>query len=145
MPRYGSTSNSSRYFAINNEATSESVSGNPLSSIDDVNDLWKDAFRPMYDETEHHRAVGSHFGRHFFTTYWRIDQGIDRQLLRYMRGDRVEGDTILDRNGIDEYLHTYYEDSKPSTGRGCSGSRIRVCEIPCSAIWRREVALMPGH
>ena len=76
----------------------------------DITDVWKDAFRPMYGETEHHRAVGSHFGRHFFTTYRRIEQGLDRRLIRYMRGDRAEGDMILNRNGIDEYLHTYYED-----------------------------------
>ena len=75
----------------------------------DVNNLWKQHFRPTYDETKHHRAVGSHFGRHFFTTYWRIEQELDRQLLRYMRGDRAEGDSILDRAGIDEYIHTYYE------------------------------------
>ena len=75
----------------------------------DVNNLWKQHFRPTYDETKHHRAVGSHFGRHFFTTYWRIEQEIDRQLLRYMRGDRAEGDSILDRAGIDEYIHTYYK------------------------------------
>ena len=75
-----------------------------------MTDVWKDTFRPMYGETEHHRAIGSHFGRHFFTTYWRIEQGLDRRLIRYMRGDRAEGDTILNRNGIDEYLHTYYED-----------------------------------
>jgi integrase/recombinase XerD len=59
---------------------------------------------------EHHRAIGSHFERHFATTCWRIKQGLDRPLLRYIWSDRAEGETILDWNGIDEYLHTYYED-----------------------------------
>ncbi|QLD86189.1 site-specific integrase [Natronomonas halophila] len=87
-----------------------STEGHNKLSHHDVNNLWIEYFRPMYEETKHHRAVGSHFGRHFFTTYWRIENGIDRQLLRYMRGDRAEGTSIKDRAGVDEYIHTYYED-----------------------------------
>lgn len=82
---------------------------NKLSHFD-VNDIWAAAFRPMYDETEHSRAVGSHFGRHYFTSFWRVERELDRQSLRYMRGDRTEGESMLDRKGIDEYIHTYYED-----------------------------------
>ena len=87
-----------------------SKEGHNQMSHTDVNNVWKSAFHPVYEETKHHRAIGSHFGRHFFTTYWRIEQNLDRRLIRYMRGDRAEGLSIMDRAGIDEYIHTYYED-----------------------------------
>ncbi|MFB6206446.1 MAG: tyrosine-type recombinase/integrase, partial [Haloglomus sp.] len=42
----------------------------------DVNPIWKDVFHPEYAETKNHRAVTSHYGRHFFTTFWRVEQGL---------------------------------------------------------------------
>lgn len=51
----------------------------------------------------------SHYGRHRFTTYWRVEQAIDRELVKYMRGDTVEGE-LGEREAIDDYTHTYYED-----------------------------------
>ncbi|WP_123538190.1 tyrosine-type recombinase/integrase [Halosimplex salinum] len=77
---------------------------------EDVNTVWKDAFHPAYAETEHHRAVTSHYGRHYFTTYWRVQQDLNRELIRYMRGDAAGAVSIQERGGIDEYIHTYYED-----------------------------------
>lgn len=74
-----------------------------------VNRTWHDVFRPAYDETEQHRAISSHYGRHRFTTYWQVDVPIDRELVKYMRGDIVEGDYAT-REAIDNYVHTYYED-----------------------------------
>lgn len=74
-----------------------------------VNRVWRTAFHPAYDETDQHRAVTSHFGRHRFTTYWQVEQDAPRELVKYLRGDRVDGVTT-DREAIDDYIHTYYED-----------------------------------
>lgn len=72
-----------------------------------INRAWRAAFpRDEYDETDEFRAVTSHFGRHWFTSYWVVEQGMNRELVKYMRGDKV-GD---DREAIDEYVHAYYED-----------------------------------
>jgi len=76
-----------------------------------VNALWKKAFHPEYDETEHHRAITSHFGRHRFTTYWRVEQDVNTELIHYMRGDVVGGSAMDDdRGAMNYYIHTYYED-----------------------------------
>jgi integrase/recombinase XerD len=75
-----------------------------------VTDLWRDVFHPEYAETGQHRAVLSHYGRHRFTTYWRVQQDISRPLVKYLRGDRPDSESITERDGIDEYIHTYYED-----------------------------------
>ena len=75
---------------------------------------WQDAFHPKYAETERHRAVSSHYGRHWFTTYWRVDQDLNRELIKYMRGDKPGGGrSIAGRDAIDGYIHTYYEDIEP--------------------------------
>ncbi|WP_246308107.1 tyrosine-type recombinase/integrase [Halorarum salinum] len=75
-----------------------------------INAVWKDAFHPAYAETEQHRAVTSHFGRHRFTTYWRVEQDLNRELIKYMRGDAAGSTDIEERGAIDEYIHSYYED-----------------------------------
>jgi integrase/recombinase XerD len=72
--------------------------------------VWKKYFHPEYAETEDHRAVTSHFGRHFFTTYWRVEQDLNRELVKYMRGDTAGSAQLGDMGAIDEYIHTYYED-----------------------------------
>ena len=76
----------------------------------DVNDVWKDHFHPEYAETDEHRAVTSHFGRHRFTTFWRVEQDTPRELVKYMRGDKPGAGAHEDRGGIDHYIHSYYED-----------------------------------
>ena len=72
------------------------------------NKIWKGAFHPEYAETDEYRPVTSHYGRHRFTTYWRVEQDVNRQLVKYMRGDRT-GAFRNDR-GMNAYLHAYYED-----------------------------------
>jgi len=72
------------------------------------NKVWKGAFHPQYAETDEHRSVTSHYGRHRFTTYWRVEEDVNRQLVKYMRGDRT-GAYRNDR-GMNAYLHAYYED-----------------------------------
>ena len=74
-----------------------------------VNRVWTTQFHPEYAETENHRAVTSHYGRHRFTTYWQVEQEINRELVKYMRGDTIEGE-LARKEGIDDYVHTYYED-----------------------------------
>jgi len=76
----------------------------------DVNPIWKDAFHPEYAETEDHRAVTSHYGRHHFTTFWRVEEDLNRELIKYMRGDTAGSATLEEMGAIDEYIHTYYED-----------------------------------
>ncbi|QLH79831.1 site-specific integrase [Halosimplex rubrum] len=74
-----------------------------------VNRAWKETFHPAFAETAEYRAITSHFGRHYFTTYWRTEQDLPRELVQYMRGD-VVGDPAADDSAMHHYLHTYYED-----------------------------------
>lgn len=75
-----------------------------------INNIWLEYFHPEYAETEDHREVTSHFGRHRFTTYWQVEQDVNRELVKYMRGDKSGGSVLDGRGAIDEYIHTYYED-----------------------------------
>jgi len=79
----------------------------------DINKVWKEAFHPEYAETDEYRPVTSHYGRHRFTTYWRVEEDLNRELIKYMRGDTAGTATLEDRGAIDEYIHTYYEDIEP--------------------------------
>lgn len=78
-----------------------------------INDAWKRHFRPEYEETQQHRAVSSHYGRHRFTTFWRVEQDVNRELIKYMRGDTSAGGIADPAGGIDHYIHSYYEDIEP--------------------------------
>lgn len=69
---------------------------------------WKKAFHPEYTETDEYRGITSHFGRHWFSTYWRLEGDMNREHVQYMRGDRVAPiDSFPD--AIDGYLHPRYE------------------------------------
>lgn len=70
---------------------------------------WKDAFHPEYAESGEYRAAISQFGRHYFTSYWRKEQDLPRNLLQYTRGDRL-GDPARADSWMHHYLHVYYED-----------------------------------
>lgn len=85
------------------------------TQVDDeaVNNAWKRHLHPEYEETPHHRAVTSHYGRHRFTTYWRVEQDLNRELIKYMRGDTSAGGATDPAGGIDHYIHSYYEDIEP--------------------------------
>lgn len=65
-----------------------------------VNEIWKSAFQPEYAETEDYRGITSHFGRHRFTTYWRVEQDLNRELIKYMRGDTAGSANLKDRGAI---------------------------------------------
>lgn len=82
-----------------------------------VNRAWTDAFHPQFAGSETRRAITSHYGRHRFTTFWRVNQELSRELVQYMRGDILGEWTPADSDGsqrglaaIDDYLHAYYED-----------------------------------
>lgn len=77
----------------------------------DVNRAWTEAFLPEFGETKTHRAISSHFGRHWFTTYWKKQQALPTEHVQYLRGNRVSATPdSLDSSSIDAYLHAYYED-----------------------------------
>lgn len=76
-----------------------------------VNDRWKEYFRPEYGPNERFRGVTSHYGRHFGTTWFKVKQDWPRDLVKYLRGDIQSGGEIRStRDAIDSYIHTYYED-----------------------------------
>jgi integrase/recombinase XerD len=76
-----------------------------------VNDMWKKYWHPEYAESDRYRAITSHYGRHFFSTWFIKNRGWERELVQYMRGDQ-KGNGELDSgaDAIDEYIHTYYDD-----------------------------------
>lgn len=78
-----------------------------------VLDTWKRHFHPDYEETERYQSVTSHYGRHFFTTYWRVEQDANRELVKYLRGDVARQNIDGTTGAIDSYIHTYYEDIEP--------------------------------
>ena len=76
---------------------------------DRVNNVWKEHFHE-YNEKEEYRDITSHYGRHYFTRYWKIQEGVPRELVQYMRGDKI-GD-VKSGDSINDYLEAYYEDVK---------------------------------
>ncbi|WP_226483100.1 tyrosine-type recombinase/integrase [Natrinema amylolyticum] len=81
-----------------------------LSTTRPVNRPWKEAFHPEYAETDDNRAVTSHFGRHWFSSYTRLEMGLNRELVQYMRGDLIEPEGENEwEDAIDDYLHPNYE------------------------------------
>ena len=75
-----------------------------------VLEIWRDVFLPEFAETERHRAITPHFGRHRFTTWWTVEQDAPREQVKYMRGDATGSTSLDDRGAIDHYIHSYYED-----------------------------------
>ena len=76
-----------------------------------INDVWKKYFRPEYGPNERYRGVSSHYGRHYFTTWFSIEREWQRDLIKYLRGDRQSGGKIRStRDAIDSYIHAWYED-----------------------------------
>lgn len=63
----------------------------------------------LTEETANHKPLTSHFGRHWFTTFWE-HQGLEREYLKYLRGDTTANDNVDDQDAVNDYIHTYYED-----------------------------------
>mgnify|MGYP006271279703 CR=1 FL=1 len=75
---------------------------------DGINRHWREQIRPFIHAEEYEKELTSHFGRHWFSTFWKMENPIGKEYAQYMRGD-----TIGDGKGgdtIDEYLHAYYPD-----------------------------------
>jgi len=88
-----------------------SKSGGKKMDHTNINDVWKKYFRPKYGPTEDFRGVSSHYGRHRFTTWFRIKKRWQRDRLKYLRGDlQSGGDLKSTREAIDKYIHARYED-----------------------------------
>ena len=75
---------------------------------DGINRHWREQIRPQIEVNDHQKELTSHFGRHWFTTFWKIERNMQRELVEYMRGDVLGKSTGSE--GIDEYLHAYYPD-----------------------------------
>jgi len=73
--------------------------------------VWVKHFRPKYGPTDRFRGVSSHYGRHFFTTYFEQDREWKSTFVDYMRGDQMgEGEIGPRRTAIESYVHAHYED-----------------------------------
>lgn len=80
-----------------------------IERSDRVNQVWRDHFSE-YNEAEQYRDITSHFGRYYFTNYWKVHESIPRELVQYMRGDKL-GDNN-NSESIDNYLTAHYKDIK---------------------------------
>lgn len=80
-----------------------------LSDDKTINRIWKKYFHPEYkfDDDDQHRSVTSHFGRHYFTSHWRVREDAPEELVKYMRGDNPAGSHS---GAIKKYIHVYYSD-----------------------------------
>lgn len=81
-----------------------------IKDKDGINKHWREQIRPHISAEEYEKELTSHFGRHWFSTFWKMENPIGKEYVQYMRGDKIgdgrEGDSI------DEYLHAYYPDIK---------------------------------
>lgn len=79
----------------------------------EVNRAWATAFHPDYVGNENYRKITSHYGRHFFSSFWKVTDRASRELLQYMRGDVIGGnkdESEMKREAVDEYLHVHHKD-----------------------------------
>jgi hypothetical protein len=74
----------------------------------DVNRAWKETFHPEFAETEDRRVLTSHFGRHWFSSYWRLEVELERELFQYVRGDQIQS-AEGGPQSIDAYLHPTFD------------------------------------
>ncbi|CDK39498.1 site-specific integrase [Halorubrum sp. AJ67] len=78
---------------------------------DGINNVMKKYFPEKYlQDTELHTGITSKYGRHRFTTHWKVQENINGQKLLYMRGDAKAGKDFTSSDAISSYLHTYYDD-----------------------------------
>jgi len=82
-----------------------------ITDKDRLNEIWREEVASQIDTKERHRPIRSHFGRHWFTSYWRVQDDLNRELIQYMRGDKI-GESYSQNEAIDEYIHAYFEDIK---------------------------------
>jgi integrase/recombinase XerD len=73
-----------------------------------LNQVWREDIASQVETKDYHRSIRSHYGRHWFTSYWTVKQDINRELVKYMRGDKTG--RSFNPEAIDEYIHAYYQD-----------------------------------
>lgn len=86
--------------------------GKPLS-VSDIRYIWTKHWWPEYEKPEdgQFRSVTPHYARHRFSTYWKNDlTGINREWVKYMRGDKTDTSVGRSHDALDHYVHTFYED-----------------------------------
>ena len=66
-----------------------------------MNKVWKDAFHPEYVETEKHHPVISHFGCHRLSTWWRVEQDVNRKLVMKLHAGGQAGERVCEVPGGD--------------------------------------------
>lgn len=79
----------------------------------DIRYIWTKYWWPEYefDEDDQYRSVTPHFARHRFGTYWKSDlDGINREHVKYMCGDKTDTSVGRAHDALNHYVHTYYED-----------------------------------
>lgn len=76
-----------------------------------VNVAVKEGFEDINEDEkyERYRKITSHYGRHFFSSYWRNDLDTNSEYVKYMRGDATSEDVDA-YDALAHYVHTYHED-----------------------------------
>jgi integrase/recombinase XerD len=86
--------------------------GKPLA-VNDIHYIWSKYWWPEYEQPEdgQYRSITPSFARHRFSTYWQSDlTGINREYVKYLRGDVTEAGLGKSPDALDHYIHTFYED-----------------------------------
>jgi len=86
--------------------------GKPLS-VGDIRYIWTRHWWPDYKQPGNglYRSITPSFARHRFSTYWKNDlTGINREHVKYLRGDKTEANPDKPSDALDHYIHTFYED-----------------------------------
>lgn len=77
--------------------------------------IWESSMpERLSDPPEGNRPVRSHFGRHWFTTYWDVHRDWNSELVAYMRGDAAGSRNAGGSDAMSHYLHAHYEDIEAS-------------------------------
>lgn len=89
-----------------------SMRGNQLDR-DAVLYIWQKHWHPEFSGSDRFRPISPHYGRHFFTSWFKTKTDWPIEYVEYMRGDKHGTAEIGSRRGaIYEYVHTHYPDVK---------------------------------
>ena len=86
--------------------------GHPLS-VNDIRYIWTKYWWPEYEYPKdgQSRSITPSFARHRFSTFWKNDlTGINREYVKYLRGDVTDTSLGKSPDALDHYIHTFYED-----------------------------------
>lgn len=76
-----------------------------------ISNVWEKYLPEKYlKETEQYRAIKSHYGRHWFTNYWKVNENLNREHIKYMRGDVTSDESVEEGAAIDDYINPNYDD-----------------------------------